>query len=259
MAVEHSAREEGRKLLDALADFGPVLAIKLYRLARADAPDVPIIPCLDHEAVLHEHVEAHAAAYVQEAATGDLHEVVFVPGARRLEVDPVSTWGEHSVESRARLVRLLAARLPEYQVRIKKPSWWHGDRRVAHACLAQVSLRDVLIGTDIATVRAGVERLQAVAGLMEKHSRVGSWGVRTLTGPLLAAAGVLTYLTLGRFSGSLGDVTITWLRYGIIGALGGVFLYYGMKAVHLTEIANRVWKRTAEYNLILAERKRLGR
>jgi hypothetical protein len=28
--------------------------------------------------------------------------------------------------------------------------------------------------------------------------------------------------------------------------------------VQLTEMSNRVWKRTAEYNLILAERKRLG-
>ena len=49
------------------------------------------------------------------------------------------------------------------------------------------------------------------------------------------------------------------LRYGIIGALGAAFLYYGLKAVQLTEMSNRVWKRTAEYNLILAERKRLGR
>ena len=94
---------------------------------------------------------------------------------------------------------------------------------------------------------------------MEKQSRVGSWGVRTVTGPLLAAAGVQTFLALGRYEASLGDVTITWLRYGIIGALGAAFLYYGLKAVQLTEMSNRVWKRTAEYNLILAERKRLGR
>ena len=108
-------------------------------------------------------------------------------------------------------------------------------------------------------VRAGIERLQAVAGLMEKQSRVSSWGVRTLTGPLLAAAGVVTFLALGRYEASLGNVAITWLRYGIIGALGATFLYYGLKAVQLTEMSNRVWKRTAEYNLILAERKRLGR
>ena len=38
-----------------------------------------------------------------------------------------------------------------------------------------------------------------------------------------------------------------------------MFLYYGLKAVQLTEMANRVWKRSAEYGLILAERRRLGR
>ena len=258
MAVAGPAGEEVQQLLDRLAEFGPILAIKLYRLPHPTA-NVPIIPCLDHEAVLHEHVESHAAAYVQEAASGDLHEVVVSPGERRLEVDPVSTGGEHSAESRARLVQFLSTRLPQYRIRLKGLSWWRGDRRVANVCLAQVSLRGVLVGNDLAAIMAGVERLQAVAGLMEKHSRVGSWGVRTVTGPLLAAAGVVTYLILGTYRGSLGEITITWLRYSIIGALGAAFLYYGMKAVHLTEIANRVWKRTAEYELILAERKRLGR
>src|SRR5688572_17131070 len=259
MVLTGRDRVEGLQLLEVLKDFGPVLAIKLYRVGRGPGPDVPYIPCLDHEAMLHEHVAAHAAAYVQEAASGDLHEVVVVPSARRLEIDPVSTWGEHSPESRARLVQLLSARMPGYRIRMKGLSWWRGDRRVANVCLAQVSLRDVLLGTDTAAVKAGIERLQAVAGLMEKHSRVGSWGVRTVTGPLLAAAGVMTFVLLGSFTESWGGVTVTWLRYAIIGALGAAFLYYGIKAVHLTEISNRVWKRTAEYNLILAERKRLGR
>jgi hypothetical protein len=254
-----AAADDGKRLLDVLGPFGPILAIKLYRLGRADAPDVPIIPCLDHEAMLHEHVQRHAAAYVQELATGDLHEVVFIPDARRLQIDTVSTWGEHSPESRARLVELLKQGLPDYQVKILTPSRWRGDRRVATACLAQVSLRDVLLAEDVPSVKAGIERLQAVAGLMEKHSRVGSWGVRTLTGPLLTAAGVTTFLVLGEFSASLGQIALTALRYGIVGALGAVFVYYGLKAVQLTEMSNRVWKRTAEYNLILAERKRLGR
>ena len=76
MALTGNARQDGQQLLETLADFGPILALKLYRLARADAPDVPIIPCLDHEAMLHEHVAPHAAAYVQEKSTGDLHEIV---------------------------------------------------------------------------------------------------------------------------------------------------------------------------------------
>ena len=49
------------------------------------------------------------------------------------------------------------------------------------------------------------------------------------------------------------------LRYAIIGMVGGFFLYYGVKAVQLTEMGNRVWKRSAEYGLILSERRRLSR
>jgi hypothetical protein len=196
---------------------------------------------------------------VQEAGSGDLHEVIFTPTARRLQIDPVSTWGEHSPESRARLVAMLQRGLPDFRVQVLKLSHWRADRRVANACLAQVSLRDVLLSADTAAVRAGIERLQAVAGLMEKHSRVGSWGIRTVTGPLLAAAGAITYLVLGEFRESLGETALMVWRYGVIGALGAAFLYYGMKAVQLTDMSNRVWKRTAEYNLILGERKRLQR
>jgi hypothetical protein len=46
-------------------------------------------------------------------------------------------------------------------------------------------------------------------------------------------------------------------RYITVSIVGGFFLYYGIKAVHLTEMANRVWKRSAEYGLILGERKRI--
>jgi hypothetical protein len=254
-----TGRDEGLQLLEVLTDFGPILAIKLYRFGRGPGPDVPYIPCLDHEAMLHERIPPHAAAYVQEAASGDLHEIVIFPATRRVQIDTVSTWGEHSPASRDRLIALLRTRLPHYRLQVRGPSWWRGERRVANACLAQVSLRDVLLSAEPATVRAGIERLQAVAGLMEKQSRVSSWGVRTVTGPLLAAAGVVTFLVLGRFETALGGTAVTTLRYAIVGALGAVFVYYGLKAVQLTEMSNRVWKRTAEYNLILAERKRIGR
>ena len=262
-----SALKDGERLLDILGTFGSILAIKLYRLGRGPGPDVPYIPCLDHEAMLHEHVERHGSVYIQEAASGDLHEIVFIPDTRRLQIETASTWGEHAPESRSRLVALLRQGLPDYRVDVIRPSRWRADRRVAVVCLAQVSLRDVLLGQDIDAIKAGIERLQAVAGLMEKHSRVGSWAVRTVTGPLLAVAGVVTYLGLGLLSPPLRENTpswlgvdaLTWVRFVIIGALGAAFLYYGIKAVHLTEISNRVWKRTAEYNLILSERRRLGR
>ena len=60
--------------------------------------------------------------------------------------------------------------------------------------------------------------------------------------------------------GALGSEFGAWLdpvRYTIVTLVGGFFLYSGLKAVQLTEMANRVWKRSAEYGLILGERRRL--
>ena len=257
MAVTVDESAEAERVLGALTAFGAILAIKLYRLTASQARGVPTLPCLDHEAMLHERIAPHAAAYVQEAASGELHEIVCIPRERRIQVDTVSTWGEHSPESRARLLALLGERLPEYRVSLRGPSWWRGERRVANACRAQVSLRDVLLGSDEASVKAAIDRLQTIGSLMEKESRVASWGVRTVTGPLLAAAGVVTFLVLDRLRATLGDFGVTALQYVLVAALGAVFLYYGLKAVQLTEMSNRVWKRTAEYNLILAERTRM--
>ena len=249
---------ETRRLLDAAAGIGSILAIKLYRLRLDPVPPVPVLPCLDHEAMLHGDIAPHLAAYVQETGSGDLHELVFIPGARRIEIDTVSTWGECSPESRDRVVAALRHRFPDHAIRINGPSWWRGERRVAGACRAQVSLRDVLLGADTEALKSAIDRLQVVGALMEKQSRVASWGVRTVTGPLLAAAGVLTFLGLGALAPRLGETGVAVLRYGLVGLLGTVFLYYGLKAVQLTEMSNRVWKRTAEYNLILAERRRLA-
>lgn len=245
--------------MDALEAFGRILAVKLYRLPRSAAPDVPTLPCLDHEAMLHDDIARHASAYVQESTSGDLHEVAWYPTEHRLTIDAVATWGEHSPESRERLLARLRERLPDYQVSVHHPSWWRGDRRIAAACLAQISLHDVLLGGDTAAIRAAIDRLQVIGSFMEKQSRVASWGVRTLTGPMLAATGVILFLVLGTLTDRLGETGVTVLRYALISLLGGWFLYWGLKAVQLTGMSNRVWKRTAEYGLILAERKRLNR
>jgi hypothetical protein len=250
---------ECHRIFGALRAFGPVLSIKLYRIRLENPPATPSLPCLDHEAMLHARIAPHMAVYLQDAASGGLHELVFVPSKRRVQVDVVSTWSEHTPDSRARVLQMLAQVLPEYKVTIKGPSWWRGDRRVAEACTAQVSLRDVLLADDMAVVKVAVDRLQTISTLMEKESRVASWGVRTATGPLLAAAGVVTFYALGGFRPYLGEIGVTGLRFLLVGLLGAVFLYYGLKAVQLTEMANRVWKRTAEYNLILQERQRLMR
>lgn len=248
-----------QRALDALRTFGPIFSIKLYRLKLDPPPAVPLIPCLDHEAMLHQHVDPHAAAYVQERASGDLHEVVFIPAKRQIQVDTVSTWGECSPQSHARLLAWLAASFPDYRTAVTRQSWWRNERRVAEACRAQVSLRDVLLGEDMNAVKADIDRLQMIGTIMEKHSRVASWGVRTVTGPILTAVAVGAFLVLGALTSSLGEAGVTALRYTLVGILGTWFLYYGLKAVQLTEIANRVWKRAAEYSLILAERKRLSR
>ena len=254
-----ASRAEAARVLSELSGFGPVHAVKLYRLTLDPEPAVPTLPCLDHEAMLHEGIAPHAAAYVEDRASGDLHELVVIPARRRIELDTVSTWGEATEPSRERLLAAIASRLPGYSKRVKGPTWWRGDRRVANACRAQVTLRDVLMGDDMAATKRRIDRLQTIGSLMEKESRVASWGVRTLTTPMLAAAGVVSFVVLGSFTARLGEAGVTSLRYLVIGLLGAWFLYYGMKAVQLTEMSNRVWKRTAEYNLILSERQRLRR
>ena len=246
------------QLLETLGGFGQVLSIKLYRLTLDPRPSIPILPCLDHEAMLHEGIAPHLAAYVQESGSADLHELVFVPDERRIDVDTVSTWQEHSPASRARLESFLATRFPGYRVRVVTPSWWRGERRVANACLAQVSLRDVLLGPDLEAVKLQVDRLATIGTIMEKHSRVASWGIRTVMSPLLGAAGVVLFLALGALEPAGGN-WLTIVRYGLLTLLGAWFLYYGVKAVQLTDMGNRVWKRSAEYGLILAERRRLKR
>ena len=165
--------------------------------------------------------------------------------------------GEHSPAARDRLVAALAARFPGIAIRIVHPSRIRGEYRVAAACRAQVPLRDVLTGPDLEKTKAAVDRLQTISSLMEKESRVASWGARTVMTPFVAVAGFLSYQLLGAFAGRLGAATVELLRYAVVGLVGAFFVYYGLKAVQLTEMANRVWKRSAEYGLILAERKRI--
>jgi hypothetical protein len=249
---------EAQRLIDVLADFGTIHAIKLYRLTLPAAPGVPILPCLDHEASLHEGIAPHFAAYIQDRTSGDLHELVFIPDKRQIEVDTVSTSGECSPQSHRRTLEMLAAWYPEYRVKVTGPSWLRGERRVAAVCRAQIPLRDVLLGMDAADITRRIERLQAIGSLMEKQSRVASWGVRTVMSSALAIGGVALYVVLGSLAARIGEERVSALRYWLIAVIGGTLLYYGLKAVQLTEMSNRVWKRAVEYQLILSERQRLG-
>jgi hypothetical protein len=245
-----------QEFLDAVARFAEVRAIKLYRLKVERPPAVPTLPCLDHEAMLHEGIDPHAAAYIEDQG-GDLHEIVFIPDKKRIDVDSVSTMFERSDESHERLVSTLSSAFPGFRIRVVGPSRLRGDLRVAKACRAQVALRDVLTGRDLEQTKRQIDRLQTISSLMEKESRVASWGARTIMPPLLAVLGFVMYQVLGLFAPRLGEPSVSLLQYTVVGIVGGVLVYYGLKAVQLTEMANRVWKRSAEYGLILSERKRL--
>ena len=244
-----------QQFFETVRPFATPLAVKLYRVQFGPPLGVPTLPCLDHEAMLHEGIAPHAAAYLQDSG-GDLHEVVYIPDENRIDVDTTSTLGEHSSESHERFVAALRAAFAGYHVRVVGPSWLRGDERVAHACRAQITLREVLLGPDIDRTKTAIDRLQTISSLMEKESRVASWGARTIMTPFIALAGFVAYEVIG----SLGTEFGAWLdpvRYTIVTLVGGFFMYYGLKAVHLTEMANRVWKRSAEYGLILGERRRL--
>lgn len=249
---------DARRFIDELGTFGTVLAVKLYRMPLAGQAGVPVLPCLDHEAMLHEGIEPHAAAYVQDAG-GHLHEAVYLPGVRRLDVEVASTIGECTSESQERFMGELRRHFPGHSVRLVQPSRLRGEYRVMTACRAQVTLHDVLLGQDLDRAKASVDRLQLISALMEKQSRSASWGARTVMTPLIAVVGFLTYELLRALGGLVEPATISIIRYVVIAVVGGVFMYWGVKAVQLTEMANRVWKRSVEYSLLLAERRKLAR
>ena len=247
-----------QQFCDEVGKFSRILALKLYRLRLDDPPAVPILPCLDHEAMLHEEVAPHAAAYIEDRE-GHLHEIVHVPDEHRIDVDSVSTMFERSQQAHEHLIEKLRGHFPDHRIRVVGRSWVRGDMRVMKACRAQVPLREVLTGPDLDKTKTAVDRLQTISSLMEKESRVASWSTRTVMAPFLAVAGFLSYQLLGAFAPRLGSQWAAFLQYSVVTLLGTCLLYYGLKAVQLTEMANRVWKRSAEYGLILSERRRLAR
>jgi hypothetical protein len=248
-----AVQDESSAFFQTLSGLGRILAIKLYRLSPVEPPAVPTLPCLDHEAMLHEGIAPHAAAYVLDA-NAQLHEVVFTPREKRINLDVVSTMHECTPEAHKSFMELLTRRFPDQQISENPVSLLKGDRRVASAVRAQVTLRDVLTGHDFERTQAAVDRLQIISGLMEREARAASWGSRTIMAPLIAFFGLLL---LGGFG---NETTARWMvaaRYAVT-VFGLFFLYSGLKAVQLTEMAGHVWKRSAEYGLILRERKRLG-
>src|SRR6185436_18117114 len=105
----------------------------------------------------------------------------------------------------ADFVGALSQRFPGCTIKPTSISWLRGDRRVATACRAQVTLRDVLTGPDLDRTKAAVDRLQTISSLMEKESRVASWGARTVMTPLIAVAGFASYQLVGALAPSMGS------------------------------------------------------
>jgi hypothetical protein len=246
-----------QRFFDSLTELCVVRSLKLYRFKLDPVPRVPVLPCLDHEAMLHEGIPRHASAYVEDRASSDIFEILFVPADALVELDVVSAAEEHSPRSRDRLIGQLKERFPNYSVRTNKPSYLRGDKRVMQACRAQVSLREILHSDDFARLDGALERLRTISALMEKESRVASWSVRTITTPILAAAGFLIFAVVGGMGAQIGNGSVRTIQALAVGSLGAIFLYYGIRAVHLTAMASRLWKRAAEYGLIVSERRRL--
>jgi hypothetical protein len=242
--------------LEALAPRYRLFCAKAYRVNLVSS-GLPLIPCLDHEAQLQGTAPPHTSVYLEDSS-GDLHEVGLVPSLKRVTVDAASTFAETEPAARARMVAELRQLFPTYTVQVQAPSFYRGDRRVAGVVRSQIRLREVLSGSDAAALRWKLEKLRAIADLMEKESRVSSWSVRTLTPLVLGAAGVMLYAVLQWSQVTLAPETVELVRYAALTGIGGTFLVIGLKAVHLTEMGTRVWKRATEYKLILDARQKSG-
>lgn len=243
------------RFLETLARENSVLCAKTYRV-NVESSGLPLIPCLDHEASLRNNPAPHVSAYLKDSS-GAFHEVAYIPRERSIVIDRAATLAETPAGASDRFASYLTRLFPQDTITQTRPSFTRGDRRVARVVRGQLRLHEVLEGVDDANLRWKLERLRAIADLMEKESRATSWAVRTLTPPLLTGASVGSYLLLGFFEGRLFDAAVVeMLRYLVLTLLGGGFLWWGMKAVHLTEMGSRVWKRSTEYRLILEARKR---
>ena len=141
---------------------------------------------------------------------------------------------------------MLTQALPDYAVTIKGPSWWRGDRRVADACRgAGLAARRAARPTTSPRSRLAIDRLQTVCvadGKAVARRVLGrAHGHRTAARRrrrrhLLCARRVQPASRRDRrHRAALRCSSACSAR---------CFLYYGLKAVQLTEMANRVWKRT---------------
>lgn len=227
-----------------------VLSLKTYRLAIPPVTNIPITPCLDHEAQLHEHDAPHIACYVQDRESGTIATIVYLPSNKTFVVEEETADASAVLESIATFLR---QRYRNHKVNIHKPRPGSAYVRARAVAEAHVPLELVLVGGHDKELKPHLERLNGISVLMEKASRVSSWGIRTAYAPLTAAAVFILVLVIPSSGGSIFELThLEWVRIALLSAIGTAFLYYGLKAVQLTNTATRLAKRIREYEFIMA-------
>ena len=226
-----------------------LLSLKTFRIDLPRCNGLPCTPCLSHEVQLHAHDVPHVGGYVQDRETGALMGVVYVPLMRQIIVEEETVGTEREMES---CQRFLQIRFPEHDVRVtrlKNNSAYNRARDVAEAHLP---LLDVLTEIEHEPLRIQLAQLNGIATLMEKESRVTSWGMRTAYAPLAAAIAFVLVLVFPSQATGLSDFAwMDWMRLALLLLFGGGFLYYGLKAVQLTKTATRLNKRIREYEFVL--------
>jgi hypothetical protein len=245
-----------RLFITLLARDHELLAVKSYRVALRAPLELPIIPCLDHEATIHERTDPHISVYLRDRRDA-LHELTYYPEQCRIVLPSDSTLGDYDERARRELHQRLVQLFPECRFTSQRLSWLRADRRVAQTTQAHAPLREVLLAPDLERIDEALRRLSVIATLIEKNSRVSSWSVRTAYSPLVAAFGLVLYLALHGAAGELLSASGRELtRYGLLAAFGALLVYFGLRAVHLTQIGARLWKRAEEYRLIVQSRRR---
>jgi|GEM_PF-1619253 hypothetical protein len=247
-----------RLFVDVLKTQYNVLSLKTYRIPLTlDDGSIPITPCLSHEAQLHEHDLPHVGGYVQHCETGRLMGLVYVPLMRRIIVEEESPDAEHEITEICTFLRL---RFPEHDVRVARLRAYSAYVRARVVAEAHLPIIDVLTSDDYEPVQMHLSQLNGIAVLMEKESRVSSWGIRTAYAPLAAAvAFVLILLFPSKAAGVTEYEWLDWMRIVLLLLFGASFLYYGLKAVQLTKTATRLNKRIREYEFVLDWRARVQR
>ena len=124
---------------------------------------------------------------------GPSARIVFFPEQRRLEMDMVSTMGECTPESQESLLAALRARFPGLRSSRRRLVAARRSPRRQGVPRAGDAARRADGRPNLDRTKVAIDRLQTISSLMEKESRVASWGARTVMTPMLAVAGFLTY------------------------------------------------------------------